>query len=314
MSGIWIMKSIAYFAILFLLVAPATAQELFCTDGSGASSKIGRCDLAGGYQMTLVSSGLTGADGIRVDVAGGKLYWAEQGGNIQRANLDGSDVEVIVAAGGNPHAVALDLTAGKVYWTELAAKRICRANLDGTDIELVIAANSADGLAVDPVGGKVYGSRGNAVRRANLNGTRNELVANASSPHGLALDIAAGKIYWTAIGSGRVQRVNMDGTGTIEDLVTGLSMPLDIGLDLLPGKMYWTELGGGGSLKRADLNGANVQTVLGAGVSAPFGVAVSPTLPPATMPALPLGGVIVMALLMLLAVALTLARNPGRAR
>jgi len=295
------MKITALFVTSLCWIGSASAQQLYYTNGSGLSSQIGRAGIDGSNQTTLISSGLNGADGIRLDVAGGKLYWAEQGGNIQRANIDGTNVELLVAAGGNPHAVSLDLIAGKVYWTEVAGNRIRRANLDGSNIELVTNLNSPDGIVVDPVGAKVYWSRGNVVRRANLDGSSNELLYTSGSPHGLALDTAAGKVYWTNFGNGRVQRGDMDGSGPLEDLVTGLATPLDIALDLIPGKMYWTELSGGGSLKRANLDGTNIETVLGAGLSGPFGIALSPTTLPTTVPALPTLGLVALSTILMLA-------------
>ena len=289
-------RTIAGLAVSILCAAPAATQSLYYTEGSGVNSKVGRADLDGSNHMVIVPSGLNSADGIRLDVAGGKLYWAEQGGNIQRANIDGSDVEVIVPAGGNPHAVALDLTAGKVYWTELANDRIRRANLNGSSVETVTNVANPDGLTIDPAGGKIYWTTGNRIRRANLDGTGNEVLYVASTPHGLALDVAAGKIYWAGLGNGRIQRGDMDGSGVAEDLVTGLSSPLDVALDLVPGKMYWTELGGGGSVKRANLDGTDVEPLLDVEIAAAFGVAVTPT-SLVGVPLLPRGGLALLAVL-----------------
>ena len=49
---------------------------------------------------------------------------------IQRANLDGSDIEDVTDDVGAPYEVALDVAAGKMYWTDLN-RGIQRANLDG---------------------------------------------------------------------------------------------------------------------------------------------------------------------------------------
>ena len=49
-------------------------------------------------------------------------------------------------------------------------------------------------------------------------------------------------IYWTDIGSGTIQRLDLDGGAGVDDLVTsGVITPVDIALDLAGGKMYWTE-------------------------------------------------------------------------
>ncbi|MYD62181.1 MAG: hypothetical protein F4W91_14170 [Gemmatimonadetes bacterium] len=58
---------------------------------------------------------------------------------MQRANLDGSDVEDLVTAGlDRPSGIALDVVTGKMYWGDYdnygTAKIQC-ANLDGSDVE-----------------------------------------------------------------------------------------------------------------------------------------------------------------------------------
>ena len=71
--------------------------------------------------------------GIALDVAGNKMYWTNWTGTprIQRANLDGSGVEDLVATGPHPLGIALDVAGGKIYWGDNVAQTIQRANLDG---------------------------------------------------------------------------------------------------------------------------------------------------------------------------------------
>ena len=63
------------------------------------------------------------------------MYWADRGTNkIQRANLDGSNIEDLVTdADGldEPEDVAVDITGGKVYWVDHGTDKVQRANLDG---------------------------------------------------------------------------------------------------------------------------------------------------------------------------------------
>ena len=48
----------------------------------------------------MIDSGLVNPRGLAVDSAAGKLYWTDYGSDrIQRANLDGSEVEDLVTAG-----------------------------------------------------------------------------------------------------------------------------------------------------------------------------------------------------------------------
>ena len=46
-----------------------------------------------------------------------RVYWADRGANlIQSANHAGADIQTVVWTT-EPHSVALDLTAGMIYWT-----------------------------------------------------------------------------------------------------------------------------------------------------------------------------------------------------
>ena len=65
---------------------------------TGRTRNIQRSNLDGSGIEHLVTVGL--ADGIALDVAGGKMYWTDWGTEkIQRSNLDGSDVEDLVTTG-----------------------------------------------------------------------------------------------------------------------------------------------------------------------------------------------------------------------
>ena len=73
-------------------------------------------------------------------LAGGRVYWANDGSTTSRisfANLDGSGGgDLAGATGGAPRGVAIGVAAGKVYWTKpgntATDGRISFANLDGS--------------------------------------------------------------------------------------------------------------------------------------------------------------------------------------
>ncbi|MCP4628336.1 MAG: choice-of-anchor D domain-containing protein, partial [bacterium] len=112
---------------------------------------------------------------------------------IQRADLDGNNVEDLVTGLPLPNGIALDTNSGKMYWTEGGMKKIQRADLDGNNVE--------------------------------------DLVTGLANPLGIALDTGIGKMYWVVQGTAKIQRADLDGNN-VEDLVTGLNMPYDIALDL----------------------------------------------------------------------------------
>jgi hypothetical protein len=190
-------------------------------------------NLNGSAVGTLVTG--TGFVDIALDVAGGKMYLPKPG-QVLRANLDGSAIQVIAVPGLNsPWSLALDVAHGKMYLGDMrfhpapgggqfAEGVILRANLDGSGLEtLVTDQASVDAIALDIAGGKMYWSvPGNGViRRANLDGSGIEdLITDLGMcPFGLALHLGLGKMYWISRCFLKIQRANLDGSG-IEDLVT----------------------------------------------------------------------------------------------
>ncbi len=212
---------------------------------------------------------------------GGKMYWTDTGTDkIQRANLDGSSVEELVATGLlAPFGLALDPDGGKMYWTDRGTDKIQRANLDGSGVEELVATGllAPSGLALDLGGGKMYWTDWGTdkIQRANLDGSGVEdlVTTGLFGPFDLALDPGGGKMYWTALGTGKIQRANLDGNG-VEDLVTGLFGPFGLALDPGGGKMYWTAQGTD-KIQRANLDGSGVEDLV-TGLFESFGLALDP--------------------------------------
>ena len=131
-----------------------------------------------------------------------KIYWSNRTDKVSRANPDGSNVEDLVIGMGYLDGLALDVSGGKMYWTDSAASKVSRANLDGSNVE--------------------------------------DLV-RASRPRGIDLDASAGKMYWTDSSWEKIFRANLDGSN-IEDVVTGLGVWVrGFALDVSRGRMYWTD-------------------------------------------------------------------------
>ena len=106
----------------------------------------------------MASTALALALGLGASILNaGSVYWIDSAHlEIQRANLDGSNAEAVLAAGlASPSGIALDAASGKVYWTDYQLGKIERANLDGTDVELLANSILPTGLALDRVGGKM---------------------------------------------------------------------------------------------------------------------------------------------------------------
>ena len=227
------------------------------------------------------ASGIRNANSIAVDMAGGKVYWAQQtgenAGRIRRADLSGSNVELVRALNNLPQGIAVDASNGKLYVTNARGK-IQRMNLDGRNYEpdLIVNLDSPRGIAVDAAGGKVYwteetGENTGRLQRADLDGSNVELVRALNNlPQGIAVDASNGKLYVTN-SRGKIQRMNLDGRDFEWNFITNLDSPNGIAVDVAAGKIYWTEAG---KIRRANLNGRNRQDVV-TGIGALAGIALS---------------------------------------
>ena len=201
------------------------------------------------------------------------IYWiagvASNNYYIQRANLDGSNIETLATGLNNVSGIALDADGGKIYWTDWKSwRRIRRANLDGSNIEtLIITGHNPLGIALDVDGGKIYwtNSRTNhtsaGIRRANLDGSNIEtLVTDEGWFSGIALDVDGYKMYWMDWLNNSIQRANLDGSDIETLIITGHN-PFDIALDVDGYKMYWVDWGND-NIQRANLDGSNIETLV----------------------------------------------------
>ena len=218
----------------------------------------------------------------------GRIYWTNlRSGEIQRANLDGSNVEVVVDGGGRPGRIALDPAAGKLYWTEVrtiwwTTGKIQRCDLDGSNLEtlVVTGVEHPRGIALDLEGDQIYFTtdewfrdRGEYVKfgkiwRANSDGSDvqtllSEEIGNTNMD--IAVDSRADKVYWTSGYS--IQRTTHGGwdrswrprghdpTGSPVDVNT-----VDLVLDVPGGRIYWVD---GRGIHRAHLDDdSNVETLV----------------------------------------------------
>lgn len=125
----------------------------------------------------LDSTQLNNPNGIALDLENGHLYIADGGAGdrLLRANLDGSNGQVIIPnAGDNPADLALDLGNGQIYWIiPGATDAVRRANLDGSNIETLLDPSrleNPNGLVLDVAAGPPYVADGGAedvILRAN---------------------------------------------------------------------------------------------------------------------------------------------------
>jgi len=273
--------------------------KMYWTDEDAGTVKRGNLDGSNVEDLITLASGPYNPIDVEVDVPAGKMYWTESYydwntytpiDKIQRANLDGANVESLVTSGlDNLKDIALDKAAGKMYWTEgsWGTAKISCANLDGSNIEVLISTGlfTPLGIALDTTVGKIYWTDagpqipGSAkIQRANLDGSNVEdiVISGLYQPVAIAIDTVAGKMYWTErewyYVTPKIQRANLDGSN-IEDIITsGLASPHGIALDIAAGKMYWLD-SGTDKILRANLDGSNVEDIITSGLDSPRGIA-----------------------------------------
>jgi len=284
--------------------------------GAGETAKTGRLfvlDLSGGRVLSMntdgsgkkvIASECRLPDGVVVDVEAGQVYWTNMGvpsandGSIERADLDGSNREVIIPEGGThtPKQLHLDKQNGKLYWCDREGMRVMRANLDGSQVETLVQTGQGDtdrrdqtkwcvGITIDPKRKQIYWTQkgpDNAglgrIFRANIEIPKGETAPNRTDielvydglpePIDLELDLSNRVLYWTDRGNpprgNTVNRVSIDATFRqcveAETVVTDLMEGIGIALDVQHDRMFVTDFGG--SIYSARLNGSEKRMLL----------------------------------------------------
>ena len=208
------------------------------------------------------------ATGLALELADRKIYWTEDTGGdtgaVKRANVDGSNLQLLATLQSVPTSIAVHAANRKLYWTN-ARGRIQQADLNGQRIRNLLQDLKDPGnMTVDATGGKIYWTDWtegkNRIRRANLNGKNVQNVANNLESIG-GIAIAGNTIYWTEItgeDSGKLSRANLNGSNA-RTLAELQHAPCCIAVDPVGSKLYWTDADG--NIRSSDLNGEDVQDV-----------------------------------------------------
>jgi len=169
---------------------------------------------------------------VALDPLHGKIYWTSSnlvvGGQINRANLDGSGAAVIASLGilANPRGIAIDGLGGKLYWADYDQNAIYSSDLNGAGVAPVVSVGLTTpwGLALDPTSTALYFTEyatGRIQKYKFLGAVLSTIVSGLGNPTYLAIDAAAARMFWTEAGTHKAQRANLDGTALLN-----LNLPL----------------------------------------------------------------------------------------
>jgi hypothetical protein len=156
-------------------------------------------------------------------VSGGSLYFGDGfNGSIDRANLDGTGVKVIVNS--NFFGLTSLATDGSYfYFVDGLTNAIDRVNIDGSGLVTGFIPSGLPFLvALNPAATEIYFTDHNVIGAANINGTvLNPSLISALGPvNGLAVD--KNFIYWADQVNGKsvIGRANLDGSNPNPDFIT----------------------------------------------------------------------------------------------
>jgi hypothetical protein len=203
------------------------------------------------------------------------VYWSVSAADqVNRADLDGTNVTVLFDASSPPFALDIDLVHEKLYWVQ-SPSSVYRANSDGSDVESLISIPTVGFaphvLAVDGANGKFYYAQhikedAGRIGRANLDGTGHEIIMVGVDASDIELDVPNGKFYFTYTnpfdGLNEMRRADLDGTN-VETLFGFVQFVPNFALDTPDGKIYWLEDAGAfDKVRRANLDGSNSETLI----------------------------------------------------
>uniref|UniRef100_A0A2K6AF97 LDL receptor related protein 4 n=1 Tax=Mandrillus leucophaeus TaxID=9568 RepID=A0A2K6AF97_MANLE len=249
----------------------------------GENAKLERSGMDGSDRTVLISNNLGWPNGLTVDKASSQLLWADaHTERIEAADLNGANRHTLVSPVQHPYG--LTLLDSHIYWTDWQTRSIHRAD-KGTGSNVILVRSNLPGLmdiqAVDraqPLGFNKCGSRNGGCSHLCL---PRPSGFSCACPTGIQLK-GDGKTcdpspetYLLFSSRGSIRRISLD-TSDHTDVhvpVPELNNVISLDYDSVDGKVYYTDVFLD-VIRRADLNGSNMETVIGRGLKTTDGLAV----------------------------------------
>lgn len=180
--------------------------------------------------------------GLAVDIQARSLRLTDPSdcipcGSVQSYAIGSNDGEFLLTDLNNPGVLAVSHPLNAMCWDDTDLEfdpRILCTDLDGQGMETILTGDTARGIAIDPIFGKIYWTEfdDSAIHRVNMDGSNVETFtpAGALEPRSLVIDPTMRKLYWSDFDRGGIWRSNLEG-GNVELVLDGLFQPRGIDLD-----------------------------------------------------------------------------------
>lgn len=228
----------------------------------GDTPQLIRADLDGSSPQIITALSGFALSKVVVDSKANKIYFGDGADKIQRANLDGSNIELLYTGKSQTWDVS---PATGLLLGECNTSNLCRLTAPSTPLTLVQPAAVA-GMDIDPVNQVVYWSDYAAgyeynIMRADLDGSNVTGVTQKSLavPLTIEVDATGQKLYWPN-GSG-IYEAGLDGSNEQLFLSLPSSYTYDLEIDPVGRKMYFSDVNAN-QVRRVNLDGTGYEPVL----------------------------------------------------
>lgn len=249
----------------------------------GENAKLERSGMDGSDRTVLINNNLGWPNGLTVDKTSSQLLWADaHTERIEVADLNGANRHTLVSPVQHPYG--LTLLDSYIYWTDWQTRSIHRAD-KSTGSNVILVRSNLPGLmdiqAVDraqPLGFNKCGSRNGGCSHLCL---PRPSGFSCACPTGIQLKgdgetcDPSPETYLLFSSRGSIRRISLD-TEDHTDVhvpIPGLNNVISLDYDSVDGKVYYTDVFLD-VIRRADLNGSNMETVIGHGLKTTDGLAV----------------------------------------
>ena len=114
---------------VFFLARLGNAIDSAYWGGSTSPNAVLTGPLTGGAASVFIGDATSRPCGVFTDAVNEKLYWTDDGGNIQVVNFDGTNHSLLYSESGSLCGVAVDVATNTIYWTNYTMNMIKFASL-----------------------------------------------------------------------------------------------------------------------------------------------------------------------------------------